>query len=63
MTYQAPVVFRYSLLFMLGMENGEEIVVAAGNIDVSSIDEQATGGMILICIRLEWIHQWNKRSR
>lgn len=35
LTYQAPVVFRFSLLFMLGTENGEEFVVAAGNIDVS----------------------------
>lgn len=35
MTYQAPVTFRFSLLFMLGTEDGEEFVVAAGNIDVS----------------------------
>ena len=27
--------FRFSLLFMLGAENGEEFVAAAGNLDVS----------------------------
>jgi hypothetical protein len=37
MTHQAPVVFRYSLLFMLGTENGEELVATVGNIDVGQI--------------------------
>ena len=35
LTYQAPVVFRFSLLFMLGTEMGEEFVAAAGSTDVS----------------------------
>lgn len=35
--HQAPVVFRYSLLFMLGTENGEELVAMAGSIDVGPI--------------------------
>lgn len=37
LAYQSPVVFRYTLLFMLGTENGDELVAAAGNIDVSPL--------------------------
>ena len=37
MTHQAPVIFRYSLLFMLGTGNGEEFVATAGNIDVGLV--------------------------
>ncbi|KAF9651467.1 hypothetical protein BDM02DRAFT_810756 [Thelephora ganbajun] len=33
LTHQAPVVFRYTLLFILGAENGEELVATAGSID------------------------------
>ena len=31
------MVFRYSLLFMLGTESGEELVATAGSIDVRPI--------------------------
>lgn len=37
MVHQAPVVFRYSLLLMLGAENGEELVATVGNIDVGHV--------------------------
>jgi len=63
MMHQAPVLFRYSLLLMLGTENGEELVATAGNIDVSPISTITLCWVVLIRIQTEWAHQWNKWSR
>lgn len=65
LVHQAPVVFRFSLLFMLGTENGEELVAAAGNVDVRPVPRNTCEKycLVLIDIGTEWIHERDKRSR
>ena len=65
MVHQAPVVFRYSLLFMLSTENGEELVVTAGNVDVGPVSmiSQQRLSIDTDPIQTEWTNRWNKRSR
>jgi len=65
MVHQAPVVFRYSLLFMLGVENGEELVATVGNIDVGPISmiSQQRLSNDPDPIQTERTNRWNKRPR